>query len=284
MTAALAVALLLVAPPSSVVGARVTARPAQGDLAAAVAQALREREEARWIAWSVPIAPAQQMCCWDGGGAGEGSCCRGCRLESGGGFSRRGDAVARLEADGVGVVYLRAEAGRITRVRMFSADCPVEVGGRELMWLTDVSPADSLRVLAAQMERAGEGERRRVWDGALAAIAFHQDPGSDRLLIRLARQDPDSGVRGQALFWLAQKAGEKAAAAITRAIEDDPDADVKEKAVFALSQLPKHEGIPRLIELARTHRSRDVRKKAMFWLGQSGDPRALDFIESVLTR
>jgi HEAT repeat protein len=62
------------------------------------------------------------------------------------------------------------------------------------------------------------------------------------------------------------------------------DADVKEKAVFALSQLPKDEGVPRLIEVARGHRSREVRKKAMFWLGQSDDPRALAFIEDVLTR
>jgi HEAT repeat protein len=91
-------------------------------------------------------------------------------------------------------------------------------------------------------------------------------------------------VRGQALFWLAQKAGDKAAGAITRAIDHDPDTEVREKAVFALSQLPRDQGVPLLIGVARSHRDPEVRKKAMFWLGQSNDTRALAFIEDVLTR
>jgi HEAT repeat protein len=89
-------------------------------------------------------------------------------------------------------------------------------------------------------------------------------------------------VRGQALFWLAQKAGAKAAAAITDAIDNDPETEVKKRAVFALSQLPGDEGVPRLIEVARTNRNPAVRKQAMFWLGQSRDARALAFFEEVL--
>jgi len=89
-------------------------------------------------------------------------------------------------------------------------------------------------------------------------------------------------VRGLALFWLAQKAGNKAAGTITEAIESDPDTDVKKRAVFALSQLPKDEGVPLLIQVARSNRNPVVRKQAMFWLGQSNDPRALAFIEEVL--
>ncbi len=59
-----------------------------------------------------------------------------------------------------------------------------------------------------------------------------------------ARADSSAHVRGQALFWLAQKAGKKAGEAITAAIDNDPETEVKKKAVFALSQLPKDEGIP----------------------------------------
>ena len=68
------------------------------------------------------------------------------------------------------------------------------------------------------------------------------------------------------------------------AIQNDPDTEVKKKAVFALSQLPKDDGVPKLIEVARTQRNPEVRKQAFFWLGQSGDPRALAFIEQVLTK
>ncbi len=101
-------------------------------------------------------------------------------------------------------------------------------------------------------------------------------------LIDLARHDADPRVRGQALFWIAQKAGQRATDTLTRAVDDDPNADVRKKAVFAISQLPKDESVPTLIDLARTHRDPEVRKQAMFWLGQSGDPRALAFFESVL--
>ena len=104
------------------------------------------------------------------------------------------------------------------------------------------------------------------------------------MLIEVAQKNPSPEVRSQALFWLAQKAGKKAAGAISGAIENDPDTEVKKKAVFALSQLPKDEGVPKLIEVAETNRNPEVRKQAMFWLGQSNDPRAVDFFEKVLSK
>ena len=88
-------------------------------------------------------------------------------------------------------------------------------------------------------------------------------------------------MRGTALFWVAQRAGDKAVGTLTLALED-PETEVRKKAVFALSQLPKDEGVPKLIDVARNHRDAAVRKQAMFWLGQSRDPRALAFFETIL--
>jgi len=51
-----------------------------------------------------------------------------------------------------------------------------------------------------------------------------------------------------------------------------------------LSQMPQDQGVPLLIQTAENNRNPVVRKEAIFWLGQSGDSRALDFIESVLRR
>jgi len=42
--------------------------------------------------------------------------------------------------------------------------------------------------------------------------------------------------------------------------------------------------VPLLINVAKTNRNPAVRKQAIFWLGQSNDPRALNFIEGVLTK
>lgn len=114
------------------------------------------------------------------------------------------------------------------------------------------------------------------------ALFVSPEAGATDEMIRMAREDASARVRAQALFWLAQKAGQKAETAIAGAIVDDPDTEVKKKAVFALSQMPKDEGVPKLIEVAEKNRNPEVRKQAMFWLGQSGDPRALAFIEKIL--
>jgi hypothetical protein len=113
-------------------------------------------------------------------------------------------------------------------------------------------------------------------------LSINKDPAAVNDLLALAKSDSNPGVRGQAMFWLGQKAGKRATEALTNAIENDPDQQVKKKAVFALSQLPKEEGVPQLIHVAQTNQNPAVRKDAFFWLGQSGDPRALAYLESVL--
>jgi HEAT repeat protein len=100
----------------------------------------------------------------------------------------------------------------------------------------------------------------------------------------LARDGKNAQLRGDALFWVAQRAGAKAMETVTNAIDNDPDTEVKKKAVFALSQMPKDEGVPKMIEVARNNRNPEVRRQAMFWLGQSRDPRALQFFEDILRK
>ena len=117
---------------------------------------------------------------------------------------------------------------------------------------------------------------------AVVGLSQSKEAAAVDVLIDSARNSADTSVRGESIFWLAQKAGSKAAAAITERIEQDPDTEVKKKAVFALSQLPKSEGVPLLIQVARNNANPAVRKQAMFWLGQSKDPRALDYFAEVL--
>ncbi len=116
------------------------------------------------------------------------------------------------------------------------------------------------------------------------ALHLSDAPGALTLLIDMAHRDPHRKVRSQALFWLSQEAGERAAEAIAEATEDDPELDVKNHAIFALSQLPPDRGVPLLIHYAENHAQGEIRKKALFWLGQSEDPRALALIEEILSR
>ena len=137
--------------------------------------------------------------------------------------------------------------------------------------------------MVSRIARTDPNDRLR--EHAVFALTQNKDPEAIRTVIEVARNDKVARVRGQALFWLAQRAGKQVAEAeLQRAIDNDPETEVKKKAVFGLTQMPENEGIPLLIQVAKTNRNPAVRKQAMFWLGQSKDPRALSFFEEVLTR
>jgi HEAT repeat protein len=170
------------------------------------------------------------------------------------------------------------------RLRTATPDCEIDAGGMPVVWLENVTPDDSVGWLQKIVTGTPTAAAKGLPDEALAAISFHNAPSADRVLISIARDNPSARVKGRALFWIAQRAGDQAARTIGDAIDRDPDTEVKKKAVFALSQLPKDEGVPKLIEVARTNNNPAVRRQAMFWLGQSNDPRALKFFQEILLR
>lgn len=120
---------------------------------------------------------------------------------------------------------------------------------------------------------------------AVFALTQSSDPEAIGVIVRVAKKYKVPHVRGQALFWLAQRASkQQASSAIGEALDKDPETEVKKKAVFALTQMPNDEGVPMLIQVARSNSNAAVRKQAMFWLGQSKDTRALKYFEDVLTK
>jgi HEAT repeat protein len=177
----------------------------------------------------------------------------------------------------IGILF-RIENRAVGKIEAYALGCPLDAGGLPFTWLTGVPADASLRYLETQASSA----TTRAADGATLAISRHSGPQAVQLLVNLSKSAPSSHVRSQALFWLADRAGQQAVAAVTDAIQNDPDTKVKRQAVFALARLPKEEGIPKLIEIAKTQRNPEVRKQAFFWLGQSHDPRAIAFFESVL--
>jgi HEAT repeat protein len=195
----------------------------------------------------------------------------------------RAQRVGPVKLEGSNTLYVlyRIVDRRVDKIRLASAECPLDAGGLTVRWLTGVSATASIDWLT----RFTTGDSaRRLQNQAIVAIALHADPPALDRLLTFARDGKDGRLRGDALFWVAQRAGDKAMGTITDAIDNDPDTEVKKKAVFALSQMPKDEGVPKLIDVARNHRNVQVRRQAMFWLGQSGDARALKFFEEVLRK
>jgi len=269
--------------PPPLVNGRVDPRP--GSDPAAVIRALPAGSaDVTWVGYTVAAEGRANRCCWND--AGDAGCCGGCRLERDGATAARGPVPATgapvaLEpsADRVAVL-IRVAAGAVDRIRVFSPSCALDAGGRTVVWLASMTPGASVAWLHAQATTGA----RRLADDAVMALAAHAAPAALDRLIDYARAGDTTHLRGQALFWLAQRAGDRAVGAISEAIARDPDTDVKRRAVFALSQLPDGDGVPRLIEVARTHSNAAVRKQAFFWLGQSKDPRALAFFGEILRR
>jgi len=265
------------APPERIRNAKVEVRPAGAGLAAALRAA---GPGPVWLAYDVPAEAGHSMCCWDSVES-IGHARGGCRLD-GHNVTFNDDAQespVHLEGERLAVVYLRVEGGRVERLRVLSRSCSVDAGGRALIWLSGVAPADSAAFLASLLD---DPAQRRMVDEVLMALGVHTEPAALERMVKAARSNPSSRVRSQALFWLAQKAGRRATEEIERSVSEDPESQVRQQAVFALSQLPREEGVPKLIALARSHRDPHVRERAMFWLGQSEDPRALAFFEQVL--
>lgn len=270
-------AVAAVAQQPRVSNGQVQVQPVSGSLERAIGDLAARATQPTWIGYAVPSAnPDGQMCCWNDGTNVT------CSLEPGATPTATGPPVmsapVRLDSGDVFFVLYRVEQGQISRIRTFSEECPLDAGGLTIHWLTGVNARESVSLLSAH----ATSSTRRTADAALAAMSMHADTSALEALARFARSADSMHVRGQALFWLAQRAGQKAIGAITEAIEKDPETEVKRRAVFALSQLPKDDGVPLLINVARTNANPAVRKQAIFWLGQSKDPRALKFFEEIL--
>lgn len=226
-----------------------------------------------WVGYSVPqIEGNARICCWDYSSGG-------CALER-----ERGVSINRDETAGSIprklLVFAHFRDHRVDSIRIFSSDCTVDSAAANVRWLGDVATGESMEFLSGLAAKDSD----RISKEAIGAIAFHEGERPLRELIRIAKHDSDSEKRAGALFWLAQSAGRRAAGTLNDVIENDPDTRVKVKAVFAIAQLPHDESVPILIRLTKTHKNSEVRRKAMFWLGQTGDPRAVAFIEDLLLK
>jgi hypothetical protein len=190
------------------------------------------------------------------------------------------DGSRAFSSSAIAAISFHGAEGDSALEKLVSNAQPEQTREQAAFWIAIESSVRGLDVLR-KLAREDMDERFRLY--LTFAFSTASDDSAIQELIRMAHDDPSRGVRGQALFWMAQKAGSKIVADIASSVENDPDTEVKKRAVFALAQIPNGEGIPKLIEVARTNRNSAVRKQAVFWLGQSHDPRALSFVEDVLT-
>ena len=222
----------------------------------------------------------------------------GCRLDAGGlPFTwltdvKADDSVAWLSTlvtadnkrhtdEALAAIAMHETAKAIGALESFSSSTnPLWLREKAAFWLGAERGHDGFLALK-KLENDPDPEFRKKLSFDLSVT---HDPAALDDLIRMAKSDADTGVREQAIFWVAQKAGKKAVAMLKDTVENDPEVAVKKKAVFALSQLPKDEAVPELLHVAQTNPDAAIRKDAIFWLGQTHDPRALAYFQQILEK
>jgi hypothetical protein len=273
------------APPPRLTRTVVQVRPALAGLPALAREWAATQSAPGWLGYEVPSARRQEMCCFDSFSDGERSgTAGGCRIEEHGSFTMR-DPVERFASmdEDTAVVLLRAEAGRIGRVRVISRGCGIDAGGRTLTWVDDVKPAESLALLASLVTpRADEGGRDKLTDSVLMAIAVHEGSAADDVLERWLDPSLPVRLRKQTAFWMGNARGRRGYDALVRVLARDPSDEVRAHAVFALTQSDVPEALDAVIRVARDDRSAHVRGQALFWLGQKAGQKAVAAIAGAI--
>jgi HEAT repeat protein len=276
--------------------------PIAGNLAARFKALVDQQTEPAWIAYTQPVIDSQQVgCCYGGNGGimidgdnwnnGNGnSCCGQCRLEdrpatgTSTTTTRAATGPIKLEGSPSFAILFRVVSRQIDKLRVFSADCELDAGGRTVHLLTGVPAAESIAFLESVLKDPPASSKSNSTHGAVLAIALHRDPAADAVLQRLlAASYPDS-IRRDAVFWLAKARGRVGFDAVKRVIADNNSGSIRKHAVFALTQSREPEVTPMLIDLARNHAQPEVRSEALFWMAQRAGARTAETITEAIER
>ncbi|MEO7274076.1 MAG: HEAT repeat domain-containing protein [Vicinamibacterales bacterium] len=300
ITLAGALATSALAQPPRIVNGRVTTQPA-GTLRSTFNGLVGAQADAGWVGYAAPAVDGERvMCCFDSGdgtsymsGAMSSGryCCGACRLEASAGGTTTNRTAAptpangpiALEAGSRMVVLFRIAAAKVEKVRVFSEDCQLDAGGRQVTWLDGVRAADSVALLES-LATLPVPRSDHVMEGAVTAIALTGDPSADGALDRLAAVAQPEPLRRKVMFWLGNTRGAHGLATLQQVLKNDPSPEVKKAAVFGVSQSHEATAFTVLAGLARTDAEPKVRSEAVFWLAQKSDTRAAGVILEVLDK
>jgi HEAT repeat protein len=191
-------------------------------------------------------------------------------------------------------VALTVANGQVTRLKTYVAGSWARTSERvtDLGTVSPVEASTYFFALVPRVERAGD--KSRVLLPAVLADAGDVIPQ----LTSLARDDARiQETRRQALQWLGLLGDARVVPTLVAfargggagPVSDDVDEDdtkpgkkgLATAAMAALSFLNDGAGVPALIDITRSG-SASSRQSAVFWLGQTGDPRALATLHSVI--
>lgn len=190
-------------------------------------------------------------------------------------------------------VALSVTGGRVTQLKTYVGGSWSGGSGRitDLGIVPSTEAAEYFFGLVPQLDVSGKRDR------LLLPAVLADDPSAVARLTELAR-DParTRDIRRESIHWMGLLGDASVVPTLVSfvrqtsgtaaSVDDDDDEGPGEDgigtaAVAALSFVQNHAGIPALIDFARTGPAWS-RRSAVFWLGQSGDPRALAVLHTII--
>jgi HEAT repeat protein len=151
---------------------------------------------------------------------------------------------------------------------------------KAIFWIgqgDDPERLDFLKTLYAQLK----GMELR--DKILFSVSQIEGRESMRWLMQVAGDESENiELRKKALFWVGQN--DSPGVDLYNLYEKMPNREMKEQLIFVFSQRDEKAAVEKLFSIAKNETDAKLRSKAIFWLGQSGDPRAAEFIASLLEK
>jgi hypothetical protein len=272
-----------------IVHGRVETRALSGSLSHEFQSLADKTAEPIWVGYAESqVAGDRLLCCgnYDVTRDGVRGGCGHCRLEG------RDDGTnvttdrgsVKLEGGRRIVVLFRVEQKQIGKIRVVSEDCTLDAGGRAIIWLTGVKPAESIAWLEGfvlEEKHGGHGKRSQS-DSALTAIAMHADASADRALESFVAPDKPTELRKETTFWLGEARGKAGLSVLEKMARNDPNPDVREEISFAYSVSHEPEALGDMIRMAHEDGSAEVRSQALFWLAQKAGEKAVGAIKSAI--
>jgi hypothetical protein len=257
-------ALVTCAQEPKVTNTQFHSEPVSLGLSATVDR-FRHSERTLWLGYAVPaLPPSHSSACTPGQGTSslEDGCCHELRLED--------TAVDLTTSNTTNLILLRLEHGDILHLHHVAAGCTLNAGGREFVWLTGVTPEESVAFLGKLAETAGP-----LTDPSLAALSTHATPKATEVLASLATTGGSNRLREKAAFWLGAERGHEGLLALRQLLHTEQDAKLREKLVFDFSVSSDPSATDDLIQLAKSDQDSRVRSQALFWLAQKAGKKAV---------
>jgi HEAT repeat protein len=121
---------------------------------------------------------------------------------------------------------------------------------------------------------------------AVFLVSQKRTPDTEDILLDVVRNDPSTGVRKKAVFWLGQMNSDRAAQALEKLLTSSATSeDLRGEAVFALMQQRTERGEAAVRAIAGDDQApASLREKAVFWLGQNRSAANANFLRGLFNR